>query len=429
MIEIKNATINNTSNTLINKIDVSFDNGLNILPVDKKAIFNFLSFKSVVLNSGEFIINGTKIVPLQNRELCLFLLGIGSQNINIDACFESHFLEKQDFFKSIVDDLNKLKDLPLESDEQKKEKLQKIFDVLKAKKALYILLDNNEKTNVDSKILIEEVIKNNEKDLTIIALEYNPLEVAAQKKRERENSTLVSFEQMPTSKMNDAEIKKHEIEHEKQLAKEAKIRAKLERKELKAEQVKAHKDEVKLREKETAIKLRKMKESGEFSMTDILAETYKKNWLVFLLQILTVAFSVFLFAMIPYLFAEDKTIPAIIIAVNAVIALFVGIFIIVSSFDFLDKPDILTKKRFHVILTASFISVAMGIIAGLAVLLLLGRYEVLLTLEKYKAVYSVLGISAAVIFVFVLALVKQIRKVMSKFKKLSKNKNKNTKDK
>lgn len=400
MIEIKNATIINSDNKLDSNINVTFDKGMTILPIAKKHIFNFLAFKNVVLNSGEFIVGGVKIVPLENRELCLFLLTVNSQNIKMHVCFSTYFLEKKETFNSIIDELTKLKDLPLTTEEEKKAKLQRIFEIIKKYNVVYILLNSNDKTNIDSKKLIEEVIKENESEITFISLEYNPLEFAALKEREKEHAKELAKEAKEEAKKARLELKatKHLQEHQKALAPTTK-------------------KVVKPKPKKVALRpgLR----------TEILAETFKKNWLVFLLQILTVTFSVFLFSMIPYLFVEKEMITVIIIALNAAIAFIVGIFIVISSFDFLDKPDDFTKVRYHVVTTASLISIVMGIIAGFAALLLLGKYEVLLTLDKYQPVYSVLGFGVAGIFIIILFLAKPIRKIIGKFKKLSKKKDKN----
>lgn len=425
MIEIKNATIINSDNKLDSNINVTFDKGMTILPIAKKHIFNFLAFKNVVLNSGEFIVGGVKIVPLENRELCLFLLTVNSQNIKMHVCFSTYFLEKKETFNSIIDELTKLKDLPLTTEEEKKAKLQRIFEIIKKYNVVYILLNSNDKTNIDSKKLIEEVIEENESEITFISLEYNPLEFAALKEREKDNATLVSFTPIPTPEVLAVAERKREKEHAKELAKEAKEEAKKARLELKAtKHLQEHQKALAPTTKKVVKPKPKKVALRPGLRTEILAETFKKNWLVFLLQILTVTFSVFLFSMIPYLFVEKEMITVIIIALNAAIAFIVGIFIVISSFDFLDKPDDFTKVRYHVVTTASLISIVMGIIAGFAALLLLGKYEVLLTLDKYQPVYSVLGFGVAAIFIIILFLAKPIRKIIRKFKKLSKKKDK-----
>lgn len=425
MIEIKNATIINSDNKLDSNINVTFDKGMTILPIAKKHIFNFLAFKNVVLNSGEFIVGGVKIVPLENRELCLFLLTVDSQNIKMHVCFSTYFLEKKETFNSIIDELTKLKDLPLTTEEEKKAKLQRIFEIIKKYNVVYILLNSNDKTNIDSKKLIEEVIEENESEITFISLEYNPLEFAALKEREKDNATLVSFTPIPTPEVLAVAERKREKEHAKELAKEAKEEAKKARLELKAtKHLQEHQKALAPTTKKVVKPKPKKVALRPGLRTEILAETFKKNWLVFLLQILTVTFSVFLFSMIPYLFVEKEMITVIIIALNAAIAFIVGIFIVISSFDFLDKPDDFTKVRYHVVTTASLISIVMGIIAGFAALLLLGKYEVLLTLDKYQPVYSVLGFGVAGIFIIILFLAKPIRKIIRKFKKLSKKKDK-----
>lgn len=425
MIEIKNATIINSDNKLDSNINVTFDKGMTILPIAKKHIFNFLAFKNVVLNSGEFIVGGVKIVPLENRELCLFLLTVNSQNIKMHVCFSTYFLEKKETLNSIIDELTKLKDLPLTTEEEKKAKLQRIFEIIKKYNIVYILLNSNDKTNIDSKKLIEEVIEENESEITFISLEYNPLEFAALKEREKDNATLVSFTPIPTPEVLAVAERKREKEHAKELAKEAKEEVKKARIELKAtKHLQEHQKALAPTTKKVVKPKPKKAALRPGLRTEILAETFKKNWLVFLLQILTVTFSVFLFSMIPYLFVEKEMITVIIIALNAAIAFIVGIFIVISSFDFLDKPDDFTKVRYHVVITASLISVVMGIIAGFAALLLLGKYEVLLTLDKYQPVYSVLGFGVAGIFIIILFLAKPIRKIIGKFKKLSKKKDK-----
>jgi len=154
------------------EINKSFDSGINTLSFDFRDLFSSLKLKDTELNDGVFLINGISI--FDRTEYITFSFEVNSQVINLVAVFLAKENEKDELVGKLRDSLLALKDMPLETKEDKKAKLKGIFDALNNGKLSYVLIDKNNELNLENFKLAKTFMK---LEIPYIVLEKKPEEI------------------------------------------------------------------------------------------------------------------------------------------------------------------------------------------------------------------------------------------------------------
>lgn len=158
-------------------LDLIFNNGLNFLDYDNKYIFDLLSLKNQIIKSGSFIVDDFHVFPLMDPRKYAFVLNINSKVININAVFILPLSLKDKTRTELKKSLITLKDLPLNDENEKQDKINKILDILKKHNASYVLLDLNDDINQQNAVLIKTVIESNFKDFNIFILNQKVIQL------------------------------------------------------------------------------------------------------------------------------------------------------------------------------------------------------------------------------------------------------------
>ena len=174
MIELKNIKISTKNDDT--SFDESFNNGIHYLDYEKEKLFRFLLLKDQFVEDGTFLINEWQFFPrdILNKQT-LTALKINSAVIDVVITFISSKKEQKKTLEDLQNGLFTLKDLPLESDEEKEFKIRRIFEIIKNFNIGYIMLDLNDDVNIVHRKLIEKIIAEFQQNLTIIILNRAPL--------------------------------------------------------------------------------------------------------------------------------------------------------------------------------------------------------------------------------------------------------------
>ena len=158
------------TNVLISKkhplINMSFDKGLNYISDEK--LFTFLNLKKKPID-GKITIDNNEIF-LDDASTSFFVLAINSAVICLTVCYiqDENFKQNKEI---IINELNGLKDMLLNNNEEKKEKIISIFKIINKFHISYCLMDFNNQINNENKLNILDVIEVYENDIPFIALE------------------------------------------------------------------------------------------------------------------------------------------------------------------------------------------------------------------------------------------------------------------
>lgn len=157
MLKILNACISNSKKDEITNIE--FDLGVHQIKYDDRKIFNFLNLKNQYLTSGTFSIDDLKIIDENEKTSRLMAFKINSKVFSVLCVFELTDEFKKEGFTKFKKDLVDLKNLPLETIEEKSDKIKRIINCIKLAKPLYLTIDLNDETNIEQKDFILEEIK------------------------------------------------------------------------------------------------------------------------------------------------------------------------------------------------------------------------------------------------------------------------------
>ena len=151
-------------------ISFSYEKGsLNVIPYNEKYKFAFLMLKNQSLDSGTFIVDGVTIFPNEEGEDSLFFLTVNSL-IRIHLCFVVAPSEKKEKVKHVQSELMTLIEMPLETEEDKNNKIVAILNKVDELSPNYILVDFNDPSNSKYEFILNE-LNNHVFSLNIIALD------------------------------------------------------------------------------------------------------------------------------------------------------------------------------------------------------------------------------------------------------------------
>lgn len=151
-------------------LDLTLNNGIHFFDYENKYIFELLSLKNQTIKKGNFLVDDFYVFPLTDPRKYAFVLNINSQVINVNAVFILPLSLKDKTRSSLKKSLILLKDMPLENDEDKQNKIKSILSILKSFNSSYVLLDLNDEINNINNVLIKTVIEDEFNDFNIFVL-------------------------------------------------------------------------------------------------------------------------------------------------------------------------------------------------------------------------------------------------------------------
>ncbi|MCQ2815045.1 MAG: hypothetical protein MJ227_01980 [Bacilli bacterium] len=156
MIEITNLFLNKEKHQYNN----TFNKGLNLVDYNDKIIFDLLSLKELAIKDGKIDIDGYSFFPTTDDEQSsIFSLTINSSSAVIASIFVVKSDEKKQKVESLKTKLLILKDIVPSNNEEHASKIDKILSILIEESANYVLIDKNNKVNIQN----DDVIFKSEK--------------------------------------------------------------------------------------------------------------------------------------------------------------------------------------------------------------------------------------------------------------------------
>ncbi|MCQ3035438.1 MAG: hypothetical protein MJ248_04430, partial [Bacilli bacterium] len=408
---------------------------------------NFLLLRNQALDKGSFVVNGKTIVPLENPDNSLFLLAVNSQNISMSACFELTKDRKKEDIKNIQQELIALRDLPLNTNNDKLAKLDKIFTILEQHQAAYVLINKGNDINKSNLNLIELVLVDHSSDLTIITLdskdsvkqvnaeqdELDPIRKTNVQPNQPVSANPISREEQPVLAKQPVYVEPVEEdpsfydyieiggEHPgifRHVTKKPKKEKKLFNFESKPKQP-------------TTLKQKEEKPKQRFSNDEKIAFDFnyikklmKKEWSSFLFVVYGALSTVFFALVTPFQFAYNKAniLLPVIFLVGSLLCFLVSVLIIASLYAFMDK-EVISKKRYVYTTAFTEIFTIMGVILAFVLLVVLKKVGILIdeSVDKpYKSSFVIVGIIFTLLIVVTPFIVKYLRQFGNKIKSIFK---------
>lgn len=371
MIEIKSAFISSQEGRN-DKVDLVFNKGINLIEYGQKYIFDFLSLQYQSLEEGRFFIDGKCFFPREDNNERLIILMIKSKVFVLTTCFVFHKSDKETF-KEIQKQLASLRDLHLGTDEEKKNKIRRMMEIVSAFKPAYITIDQNDDVNAAYEKIISHEIKQYAEDNTLLILKRKPVEAKAivEPKKKIEEEISIDEEDVCHIDLSSGSIKRVE---EKPLEKIMKDKT-------------------------------------------LLLKVFKVNRISYLIVAVAILFSILSIAIAPHYFVTEDIFMGVFLIISCPLFLYIAYMIVLSGFDFMDNPLKNTKTRRLITLVYAEIVASLSILLAVGAFFLLGINNFLIDLSAYHFVYSIGAIVIAVIHLAIPFFAEPLRK----FNKLIKN--------
>ena len=180
MVELKKALIG-PKRKKISEVDLLVNN--EITPIEKKEVFQFLLLKDQYLEEGGFSIDGVNILPEIDDGYSLYSLKINSAFLVVNTLFLLKNENKKEKTKEINNTISSLKEIT-----DGHEKVNAIFNKLKALNVSYICLDYEDEVNKENRLLIDEILKN-VTDLCVLTYEEPIIEEVVVTENNKEEIT------------------------------------------------------------------------------------------------------------------------------------------------------------------------------------------------------------------------------------------------
>lgn len=354
------------------KINLSFNKGINSLKYEEKYLFDLFTLKNQVLLDGEILFNEQLLLPNLDENKRLILLLIKSKVFTLSISLNLYIDEKE-VFANLQKDLSSLKDLPLITNEDKRNKIIQIFEVLKKYEIIYVLIDFNRRVNNQFKDLINEVLKGYVDDFVILTLEQDP-----------ELTKETSFDLFKDKVLTFLEKKQEERRIKK---------AKRPKKEKRARSCPFNKIFTPL-----------------VKHKSLMGKVFTGNIYSFLLSLASVIFSLLFSAIVPLQFFIDELFMGLFLIASSILFFVIAISVNLSLFDFLDIQEKENRPR-HII-TIIYSEIVIVLAGGSTILLfyILGKYNLLFDLSTYEMVYSIAAFSIFFIHLLIPIFARYIRK-------------------
>ena len=172
MIEIRDAIIA-SKKAPKDSVSFAFEKGsLNVINYEETYKFNFLKLKDQSLDKGEFYIDEIKIYPNEENEYSIFFLAVNSL-IKLGLCFLTEKEEKKQKVQDVQAKLIELRSLPVNTEEEKQDKIVKILSTSCELNPSYLLFDYNDDVNKEVNLSLS-FLEPYAKETNIIVLEKAP---------------------------------------------------------------------------------------------------------------------------------------------------------------------------------------------------------------------------------------------------------------
>lgn len=385
-------------------INLSFNNGINEILHKDRYLYKFLRLKDQAIDSGELLINGVSFSSNQ-KDKSLFVLAINSQVFCLSICVITKQEEKDNVVKQIQDDLVLLRDLPIVTLNEQKEKIDKITETISKYELGYVLIDENNEVNQDHISLINASVDKYKEDITFIYLKeegvtevkHNPVVVTSNVTEEKQAPKVIHEDLLANEDIYEFTVGAYSPSEAPKVIPNPKRK---ERKE---------------KEKKSTNK------SSEWLV--LLKPTLKDNWISLLLFMLEIAFTVILSIVGPYLVStEGATFASVIIIILLVFCVFASMFISSTIVSIIDKKEKDTNLKFRILLVSLLIMSLVGIGIGYLLFIIFKNTNFLIKQEKWQDSFLILSIFIVVIGLIVPFIAKYIHLLAKKIKKSLNNK-------
>jgi len=374
MITLKNIALSGIERDIQSLINYSADKGINNIQFSNKAIFDVLSLHFSDIDKGEFLIDDTIIVPFENQKKFIYVLTVRSQNIYIKVCYLLDKQDRKEKTKNINNSFFNLKSLPLETSDDKNNKVLAIAKNIIDSSASYVLIDSNDEINSTNKTFIINAVNSLKDFLPVFILlpKTDSIEI--------EESTLDETEDVVVS----TEIKQEENLNVLLKTNDT-SELKVDSQETQVPSVKEEKPSTDSQKTNTS-GINKLKIDGKF-LKSIIKEYY-----ITYLFIAAAALLISLFGLsFPYLLKQEKPTLGIIQLVGVIIVILLLLFVLISSSKCkLDKKfDKRLNKYYKWSTVVSFI---LGIIVGTGLFFALAYAKITVDITKYSFKYAIIAI-------------------------------------
>ena len=385
-------------------INLSFNNGINEILHKDRYLYKFLRLKDQAIDSGELLINGVSFSTNQ-KDKSLFVLAINSQVFCLSICVITKQEEKDNVVKQIQDDLVKLRDLPIVTLNEQKEKIDKITETISKYELGYVLIDENNEVNQDHISLINASIDKYKEDITFIYLKEegitevkpNPVEATNNVTEEKQEPKVIHEDLLANEDIYEFTVGAYSPSEAPKVIPNPK------------------RTEHKEKEKKSSNK------SSEWLA--LLKPTLKDNWISLLLFMLEIAFTVILSIVGPYLVStEGATFASVIIIILLVFCVFASMFISSTIVSIIDKKEKDTILKFRILLVSLLTMSLVGIGIGYLLFIIFKNTNFLLKQEKWQDSFLILSIFISIIGLVVPFIAKYIHLLAKKIKKSLNNK-------
>lgn len=359
MIECKELTLSGKNHPK-EPISEKFVNGLNNLDYEKAYLFKALSLKDQLFSDGSFLVNEETFFPSENNDKSLIILAINSKVFCLTICLLTTKEDKKTLLEEVQNKLFALKDMPLETIEEKEKKIAAILDVISSYELGYVLIDSNNEINDEYWIIINKYLEQYKDKNTYIILDKKPVEVTN------------NFIELDIGSNNEAENG--------------------ENKPISNKKIKFNKD--------------------------IWKDAFNKNTSSFLLIGLEAMFSVFAAILCPYYFSTDNVLWGVIFLLVLLVCLTAEVVFLLFAIEYTNEKNVDKQKEYRI---ASITYLCSFVIIGIAISYVLffvfKANNIIINQEDYNSLTIILSIVISILCVFVAIFSKQIYSIFMKLKK------------
>jgi len=372
MIDLKSAIISAEDGPK-EPINIVLDKGINHLDHTKEFVFSFFSSRNQSLDEGQLLIDGKCFFPSEDDNDRLIILMIKSKVIDLTACFVIPKSDKEKF-KKIQAELTSLKDLPLNNDEQKKNKVKLIFESLQKFSPAYLAVDFNDNVNQLYEKVINSEIKKRANDNVFIVLDKKPDDIE-----------IVPV--LSTIEPELDEVEEGDLCH-----------------------IDLGSGEIKRLKKESLCDV--FKNKGMF------LHVLRVNKIFYLISCISILFSILFAAIAPHYLVTDDLFMGVFLIASCPLFIYIAYMVALSSYDFVDNETKNTRVRRIITLIYAEIIAVISTLLAVGMFFLLGTNDFLFDLSTYHLIYALGAFIIAFIHIVIPIFAIQFRKFNKIVKKI-----------
>lgn len=377
MVELKSAII--VSNEAPNeKIDIVFSQGIYSLSFAKKYLFDFLLLRNQALEEGRFFINGKKFFPQEEETERIVVMLIRSKIFVFAVCFVTS-PKTNKLIDGLQNELLASRLLPLETNQNRIDKIIATIKIIQKTNPAYFLLDWNNPINDSHREVLKQTIPWISSSETLICLEKNP----NIKDQEALETVIHDYQEDDEDEIYQIDIASGTIERKKQSTK-----------------------------------------SKLFQQKELFGKVFRANIVSYLLLFVSIAYMIVFMSIAPYYITTGDIAFGVFLILSCVLFSIIAYFVTIMSFNFINSAKSNRKILRIIALVYSYASILLAIIVGVIIFLALGTNTVLFNIENYKFAQAFAAIFIAIIHLLIPFFYSQLQKVNQKIKSFFIKKNK-----